>query len=222
MTEKFHIATGLAKIGLYLRAEGWQQAETESLTPTQAQILVHLVRRGPARITALAEELAVTQPTASDALSALIRKGHVERRPDPADGRASLLHVTTQGQRVAEGMAEWPDALLGAIDTLEADEQGVFLRTLTRMIRELQVRGAIPVQRMCATCSFFRPNVHNDPAAPHHCAFVDAAFGDAKLRLDCGEHEPAGEPETSALWRKFLGTSSGKVDAPPAATGETS
>jgi hypothetical protein len=33
--------------------------------------------------------------------------------------------------------------------------------------------------------------------APHHCAFVNAAFGAAALRLDCADHEEAG-PEEAA------------------------
>jgi DNA-binding MarR family transcriptional regulator len=222
MTTQTPIATGLAKIGLFLRGETRRQADAAALSPTQAQILAHLTRRGAARVTALAEALGVTQRTASDAAGALIRKGHVVRHSDPHDARASLLYSTASGRRAAAETAVWPDALLCAIDTLGADERAVFLKALVGMIRELQVRGAIPIQRMCATCRFFRPNVHDDPAAPHHCAFVDAAFGDASLRLDCGEHEPAGKTEVDALWLRFLGAPAGQGDAPPAATGEVS
>lgn len=222
MSADIHIATGLAKIGTFLRSEQWRTAEAGSLTATQAQILVHLARRGPARTTALAGEIGVTQPTASDAVAALIRKSHVERRPDPADGRASLLHATMRGRHAADAMAEWPDALLSAINTLDDDERAVFLKALTRMIRDLQVQGAIPVQRMCATCRFFRPNVHDDVATPHHCDFVNAAFGDAALRLDCGEHEAAPDRQASANWRRFADKGADQADAPPAATGEAS
>jgi hypothetical protein len=42
---------------------------------------------------------------------------------------------------------------------------------------------------MCVTCRYFRPHVHSDPERPHHCAFVDAPFGDRALRLDCRDHE---------------------------------
>ncbi|MFC6489443.1 MarR family winged helix-turn-helix transcriptional regulator [Nitratireductor sp. GCM10026969] len=205
---------------MFLRSEGWRQADAASLTPTQAQILVQLAQRGTARITALAEELAITQPTASDAATALIRKGHVERRADPADARASLLHLKPSGRRAAKAMAAWPDALLAAADTLAPDEQAVLLKTLTKMIRSLQVQGAIPVQRMCATCRYFRPDIHQDPATPHHCDFVNAAFGDAQLRLDCGEHEAASESEATAAWRRFTGSDASQTDAPPAATDE--
>ncbi len=222
MSAEFHIATGLAKIGTYLRSEGWRQADSASLTPTQSQILVQLTQRGPARITALADELGVTQPTASDAATALIRKGHLQRRPDPADARASLLHPTQSGTSIADQMALWPDALLAAADALEPLERAVFLKALTKIIRTLQVQRAIPVQRMCATCTFFRPSVHDDPAAPHHCAFVDAAFGDADLRLDCGDHEAAPAPQAATSWRAFANAGAKQADAPTAATGEAS
>ena len=120
MSAKPHIITGLAKVGTFLRSAQWQQADSASLTPTQAQIVVYVARRGAARIAALAEELGVTQPTASDAAAALVRKGHIERRPDPSDGRASLLYPTAQGRRAADALAVWPDALLSAVDALDS------------------------------------------------------------------------------------------------------
>ena len=195
MPANAQIATALSKIGMVLRSEQWRQAEATSLTPTQAQILVHLAARGPARLTEVAREIAVTQPTASDAVAALVRKQHVERCRDPEDGRAVLLQATAPGRRAAAALAVWPDALLGAIDVLDTAEQAVFLKGLSKMIRALQQRGAIPVQRMCLNCRHFRPYAHADAAQPHHCTFVDAAFGDAGLRLDCGDHVEAGAPE---------------------------
>ena len=222
MSSELHIVTGLAKIGTYLRSEGWRQAEAEALTPTQAQILVQLLQRGPARITTLAGEIAVTQPTASDAAAALIRKGHLARRPDPSDARASLLHPTESGTRLAAAMAVWPDALIAAAEVLAQHERAVFLKALTKMIRALQVQGAVPVQRMCATCKFFRPNVHDDPVAPHHCDFVGAAFGDAALRLDCDEHETAPNTQAAVNWQIFASDGAERADASPAATAEAS
>ncbi len=198
-----NIAIGLAKIGTYLRSAERRSSERSGLTATQAQILVHLVARGPARVTAVAEEIAVTQPTASDAVMALERKKLVEKRADPIDSRAIRLHPTPRGKRIADLLAIWPDALLGAIDALQPNEQAAFLKGLTKMIRNLQLRGAIPVQHMCVTCRFFRPNVHDDLAAPHHCDFVDAAFGDAELRIDRGDHESATQTNASIAWRRF-------------------
>src|SRR3546814_6440573 len=104
---------------MLLRSEGWRQAEATGLTPTQAQILAHLAARGPARIGVIATEIAVTQPTASDAVAALVRKGYVEKLPDPDDARAARLHPTDSGKRLASEVAVWPDALLGAVNMLD-------------------------------------------------------------------------------------------------------
>ena len=203
MTARDHIATGLAKIGLFLRWHAWRQAEATGLTPTQAQILVHLVRRGPARVSALADEIAVTQPTASDAVAALIRKGHVEKRPDPEDGRAARLYAKKAASRAVVEMEAWPDALLEAADVLDPAEKAALLKGLMKMIRTLQMREAIPIQRMCATCQYFRPYQHSDAAEPHHCAFVDAAFGNAALRLDCDDHVEADAAIQRDSWARL-------------------
>lgn len=203
MAARDHIAIGLAKIGIFLRSHAWRRAETTGLTPTQAQILVHLVKRGPARVGALADEIAITQPTASDAVSALIRKGHVEKRPDAEDRRAARLHAKGDAHRLVAEIETWPDALLEAADELDPAERAALLKGLTKMIRTLQARGAIPVQRMCATCQYFRPYQHPDAANPHHCAFVDAAFGNADLRLDCDDHVDAGAAARAEAWARF-------------------
>ncbi len=220
MAANEQVVTGLAKIGMALRAEGWREADAVGMSPTQAQILIYLVQRGPSRITAVADEIAVTQPTASDAAAALIRKGHLEKRPDPADARASLLHPTRLGRSAAKQMATWPDALLAAVDALSLSEQAAFLKGLTKMVRTLQEKRMIPLQRMCASCRFFRPRVHPDASAPHHCDFVDAAFGDADLRLDCGEHEAASQAQANTAWRRFAGPDANSTSASPAAAGE--
>lgn len=203
MTAIANIATGLSRIGMVLRSEAWRRTETTGLSPTQMQILVHLVQRGPARLGAVADEIAVTQPTASDAVTALVRKGYVERRADPDDARAARLQPTAAGRRIAAELAVWPDALLGAIDALDPSEAAAFVRGLVKMIRALQQRGAIPVQRMCVSCRHFDPNAHADATRPHHCAFVDAAFGDAALRLDCGDHVEADASAQLERWARF-------------------
>lgn len=180
------VATGLAKIGLVLRHEAWRDRGRTGLTPTQSQILVVLRARGNASLGQLAAELGVSAPTASDAVAALIAKGLVSK----SRGRTLSIRLTAAGRREAEQASRWPDVLLEAIDELSADEQAVFLRGLTKMIRRLQEQGRIPIARMCTTCSFFRPDVHSDPERPHHCAFVDAPFGDRQLRLDCRDWRP--------------------------------
>ena len=57
---------------------------------------------GPQRLTALAEAVHADPSTVSRQTAALVRHGLLERRADPADGRASLLVATPEGVRVFE------------------------------------------------------------------------------------------------------------------------
>jgi DNA-binding MarR family transcriptional regulator len=198
------IVTALARIGLALRTQAWRAAETSGLTPTQGQILALLRAHSDGmRLGAIATALAVTAQTASSAVATLVAKKLVRKRPDRDDSRALALTLTPEGARGADAAARWPDFLHATIATLSEAEQASFLRALMKIVRGLQIRGQIPVARICVTCRFFRPHVHADPAAPHHCAFVDAAFGDRSLRFDCADHAPAGKQPAAAAWRKF-------------------
>lgn len=158
------------------------------------------------RLSELAEALAVAPATATVAVQALERKGLVEKRRSVRDGRARTIALTAEGWSEAERAAGWSDFLLAAVDALTPEEQEVFLRGLIKMIRALQERGEIPVSRMCVTCKFFRPHLHADSRRPHHCAFVNAPFGDRDLRLDCMDHQPAPEEQALRAWEAFAGT----------------
>jgi DNA-binding MarR family transcriptional regulator len=198
------VTTGLAKVGMALKQQAWAEAGGRGLTPTQGQVLA-LLRANPdgLRVGALARQLGVTEPTASDSVAALQRKGLVAKAPLAGDGRAVVVRLTPAGVREAAATAAWPDFLLEAVGELSAAEQAGFLRGLVTMIATLQQRGRIPVARMCVSCRFFRPFRHDDPVRPHHCAFVDAPFGDGELRLDCPDHATAPPGQAAATWQTF-------------------
>jgi DNA-binding MarR family transcriptional regulator len=196
------IATGFGRLAAFWRASRWQETAAHGLHPTQAEILQRVAAR-PERPADLARALGVTPASLSDSVSALVAKGLVGRRPDPADGRAHQVAPTAAGLALAARLPGAPAILRAQIAALPGHERAALLRTLTRLIRGLQQARAIPVQRMCATCTHFRPHAHDDPARPHHCAFVDAAFGDAALRLDCGDHDAAPAEAAAASWRRF-------------------
>jgi DNA-binding MarR family transcriptional regulator len=200
------IAAGLAKIGLLLKSHARHQAGGHGLTPTQAQILTTLSAHDPRglRLSEVAQSLAVTPATASDAVAALVAKGLVRKRCMPDDARAIAITLTASGRLAAAQASEWPDALLLAANDLSDIEQGALLRLLTKMIRQLQMQGKIPVSRMCATCTYFRPNVHAKPMPPHHCAYIDAPFGDSALRIECPDHAAASKDQSEKAWRKFI------------------
>lgn len=199
------ITTGLGRLAALWRASRWRAGAEFGLNPTQADILARIAVRAE-RAADLAAQLGVTPASLSDSVASLVAKGLADRQPDPTDRRAQRLIPTARGAAVAARIPAAPDALADVIAALPEQERAALLQTLVRIIRGLQDARAIPVQRMCLTCRHFRPHVHDDAARPHHCAFVDSAFGDAGLRIDCGDHvEAAEEDRAHALARFELG-----------------
>jgi DNA-binding MarR family transcriptional regulator len=186
------VAVGLNKIGLALKSQSWQDAGQHGLTPTQGQILTILRSKGITgmRLSAVAEELAVTSATASDAVTTLVEKGLVQKTRAVDDGRAIAISMTPKGLQTAEQVADWPDFLQDAVSELSEVEQEVFLRGLIKMICKLQEQRQISVARMCVNCQFFRPDHYPNSDQPHHCAFVDAPFADRNLQVDCPDQRP--------------------------------
>jgi DNA-binding MarR family transcriptional regulator len=197
------IIMGLSKIGLALKSRSWQDASQQKLTPTQGQILALLRSKGIGgmRLSELANKLGVSAATSSDAVTTLVEKGLVQKCKAVDDGRAIAISLTPKGQQIAAQASDWPDFLLDAVGELSETEQEVFLKGLIKMIRKLQEQKQISVARMCVNCSFFRPNVYDNLEHPHHCAFVDAPFGDRALQLDCPDQVTAELTTVAQNWK---------------------
>jgi DNA-binding MarR family transcriptional regulator len=75
----------------------------QRLSFTTLSVLHTLATTGPRRLTELTASEQVTQPAITQIVTKLERDGLVERRPDPSDGRAVLVHITEQGAAVVEG-----------------------------------------------------------------------------------------------------------------------
>jgi DNA-binding MarR family transcriptional regulator len=191
-------------LALALKAKAWKGAVDEGVTPTQGEILARLadVPSGT-RLSSLAHQLGVSAPTASDAVSTLVAKALVEKRAG-VDKRAVTLKLTKEGKRLAARAADWTDFLVEAAETLSDQERENFLVALVKIIRALQINGDISPQRMCVTCEHFRAHAHQDAANPHHCAFIDMAFGASDLRLNCADHGEVELAKRDAQWSQFL------------------
>ena len=136
----------------------------------------------------VAQELAVTPATASDAVTSLVDKGFVQKCKAKDDRREIAITLTPLGKQQANQVLGWSDFLTVAVNELSLEEQAIFLQGLIKIILKLQKQRQIPVARMCVTCQYFQRNVYEDPDRPHHCAFVDAPFGDQQLQIDCPDH----------------------------------
>lgn len=98
------VSTQLVRlIRLMDRAHAQYQAECpDAVERATYHLLVHLVKGGPQRSSALAEAVHSDPSTVSRQVGHLVRLGLVERTADPADGRATLLAATDEGRRVFE------------------------------------------------------------------------------------------------------------------------
>ena len=197
------IVEGLERIATALKSDDWVRAQATGLNPTQLAILQALESRSSGMsVKELSSQLGVSQPTATDSILALERKALVEKRADPADGRAVRIFISKAGRAaIAGGQAS--GAVVRATAALHDEDQEQLLVQLVSVIRLLQEQGSIPIQRMCVSCRHFRPYAHADAARPHHCTFVDAAFGQQDLRIDCRDHETADPSVRAATWARF-------------------
>lgn len=198
------LAHALNRVQVAMRADSWEVFGQNDLNPTQGQILVLIEKRGAGlRLTEIAGELAVSAPTVSESVAALAEKGYVKKVKAKGDARAITVSLTSAGEVLVRRLDNLGGTIATVLSSLPPTEQLGLYRTLLRMIRELQTAGKIPVARMCVTCRYFRPRVHDDDEQPHHCALVDESFGDRGLRSDCPEHEMADEHLAAQNWNAF-------------------
>ena len=206
---------GFDRIAMVLRADQWSSTNASGLSPAQAQVLNFLIGRGEAgvRVKEIASHLGVSQPTATETILALERKELIRKTQDAKDGRATLIKITSAGRKAVKVIGINSSQTENTISQLSADEQTDLLLLQVKLIRLLQQSGAVPEQRMCVTCKYFQPNINSDAENPHHCAFVNAAFGNRDLRLDCGEHETAEPSAQATTWQTFTKQGSDHLQA---------
>lgn len=93
------------------------RAVHESLQPAAYLMLGYVNESGPVRASSIVEVFDIDKGAISRQVHHLMELGLVERTPDPADGRATLLTVTDEGARrmkhVAEHRRKWLDEQLG-------------------------------------------------------------------------------------------------------------
>jgi DNA-binding MarR family transcriptional regulator len=69
-----------------------------SLQPSSYVMLAHLIEAGPRRSADIAEKFDLDKGAVSRQVQHLVELGLVERTPDPADGRATILTATDEAR----------------------------------------------------------------------------------------------------------------------------
>jgi DNA-binding MarR family transcriptional regulator len=70
------------------------------VSATHSAVLAHIDIEGGTRATVLAERASVTKQAIGEVVSDLEGKGLVKRVPDPEDGRAKLIQLTSDGRNM--------------------------------------------------------------------------------------------------------------------------
>lgn len=92
------VATQLASVVSRLLRRLRTTSSDSLLTPTQRSVLARLDQEGPSTTAALARAEYVRPQSMRLTLGALESQGLVERAPDPADGRKSVMSITAVGR----------------------------------------------------------------------------------------------------------------------------
>jgi DNA-binding MarR family transcriptional regulator len=112
----------------------------QRLSFTTMSVLHTLARGGPQRLSELTANEQVTQPAITQLVTKLERDGLVERQPDPSDGRAVLVHITTAGAAIVDGRrAERMAHLVELINQLTPAERAAIAAALPALARVIQL-----------------------------------------------------------------------------------
>jgi DNA-binding MarR family transcriptional regulator len=129
------LADAFRSVARQLREVSQQALAPWAITPSQFRALRALDHRGPIRLSDLSGHLHIAARSATEVVDALEQQGLAERRPDPADRRATLVALTGPGASLLDGVraARGTEAgrLFGRLSP--ADRDG-----LARILRQLQ------------------------------------------------------------------------------------
>ena len=96
------------------------------------------LRDGPVTVSELASRLGLTLPTVSGVLADLDRAGLVERRPDPADRRRTIVQIIPgQAALIGHWLDDAAKPLARVLDQLTPAEQQAFLKAMDLLETEL-------------------------------------------------------------------------------------
>lgn len=196
---------GIERLAALLRTRSWGNDDGPALHPAHRAALLALAAHPQGlRGNVLAECLGVSAASLSDTLRTLEQRGWLRRDVDPDDGRAHRNRLTRSGGALARRLQSPDSGLAPLLRALPERELGQLQRVLQLLMREAQQQGLASGLRTCLGCEFFHPFAHDDPRRPHHCGYVDAAFGDVELRIDCAEHSPRTEATPDPVASRFL------------------
>jgi DNA-binding MarR family transcriptional regulator len=131
------LRAALGRLNRRLRAQD-TLSDLGHLTRSQALVLSRLENEGPATTSTLARAAGMRPQSMSAIVAALVEGGYVEGRPDPADGRKTLLSVTAHArEQFAAGRLARDDWLSQAARTRLTPAEQAELQHCTELLNRL-------------------------------------------------------------------------------------
>lgn len=182
------IVATLERLGRAQRTHRITVATGLDLVPLQLEILYLIADGAPPDpvVGSIASELGVSQPTVTDSLIALERKGLIRREADRKDRRRTRAMLTAEGDRVVLLARTGESVLAASLDRLGSDQQGDILSALLAVAERYVEVGVIGMARTCLTCKFHR----SSDGGADHCVLLGIDLAPVDLRINCAEHIP--------------------------------
>jgi DNA-binding MarR family transcriptional regulator len=147
-----HSALCLRLLQLFPRVSRGMRRWQDQIAPSSSAPLgprhvaaLQQLRGGAVTVGELASRLGLTLPTVSGVLADLDRAGFIDRQPDPADRRRTLVQIHPAQSEVVE---QWLDGaaspLARVLDQLAPSEQTAFLKAMDLLEAELSADDARP------------------------------------------------------------------------------
>ena len=116
--------------------------QSVGLHPGQELLMMHLWDTGPQRQADLAIAFDTDSASMTRTVQRLERAGFVRRRPDPADGRATLVESTPAGTALRDRVEQlWAELEAATVGTMSAGRRRTLLDELMHVERNLASRS---------------------------------------------------------------------------------
>jgi len=123
------VPLAMRRIRAYMR-----DARAADLSVPQFRALAFLHAHPGATLSDVADHVGLTLPAASRMIDGLVARDYAVRQPSAVNRRCVELRVSDQGRKMLEvTMRHTQNALAGILKTLDAEQQGVLMRSLATL-----------------------------------------------------------------------------------------
>lgn len=126
-----HSSAGALRVAVLRIYRALRIRANHHVTPSQGSALARIEKSESVRLGVLAQLEGISAASMSKIVDSLVVSGYVERTPDPLDGRASVVRLTSGGREMIHAIrAANTEALEVALGTLSENERSLLRRSL--------------------------------------------------------------------------------------------